>query len=189
MGVTLIVQGLLNNSPVVPGCPGQQSPSECLALVLCLVPDADVRDGVAHPSWAGWGEEGSCLLPGCTGTGHIQPRALRSAGAATSPGFYLLLPTSTLPSHGVITPAWGSLRIQESQLMAACGRALGLNSYWGDGAVTQVPYAKLCHMLVSRVCGSMQSLGIETWNCATISSGCLEKSAVSQLATSCYFKK
>lgn len=50
MGVTPTVQGLPNNSPVVPGCPGQQSPSERLALVLCLVPDADVRDGAAHPS-------------------------------------------------------------------------------------------------------------------------------------------
>lgn len=55
MGVTRAVQGLLNNSPVVSGCPGQQSPSERLALVLCLVPDADVRGRAAHPPEQGEG--------------------------------------------------------------------------------------------------------------------------------------
>lgn len=45
--------------PVVPSFLGQQSPSECLALVLCLVPNADVRDGAGTSSGAQHMEEGA----------------------------------------------------------------------------------------------------------------------------------
>lgn len=112
MGVTRAVQGLLNNIPVVSGCPGQQSPSERLALVLCLVPDADVRGRAAHPPEQGEGTGAPASSRAALARGTSSPEL--PVLALMHPQAFIFFPT--LPSHGVISPAWGSLWIQDNQL-------------------------------------------------------------------------